>query len=87
MTEWSETYPQYMPEGQAFVAISDGTCTHCAYGDDIDALIADYVSTYSFNSPGEVRCTAGRYPSDWNGEDAPAEERSFTIDSENGLVG
>lgn len=82
MTEWIETYPRYMPEGHAFVAISDGTVTHCALGEDLDALVAAYVASYAFNSPGEVECVASRYPADWNGEDAPAEERRFIVDEE-----
>lgn len=85
MAEWNETYPRYMPEGQAFIAISDGVVTHCAAGEDIDAMIADYASTYAFNSPGEVRCVASQYPADWDGEDAAAIEKSFVIDSDGGL--
>ena len=75
--EWREIYPQRMPEGQAFVAISDGTCTHCAASGDLDAMIEAYKATYVVNSPGEVRCTAALYPADWDGEAAPQTARSF----------
>jgi acetone carboxylase gamma subunit len=85
MAEWNEIYPRDMPKGQAFVAISDGACTHCAAGEDIEALIADYASVYDFNSPGEVRCVASLYPADRDIEDPPAGGRLFTIDSEDGL--
>lgn len=83
--QWIECYPDGMDKGRQFVAVSDGVTTFCAIGDDIDALIADYVATYGFNTPGDVHCAAKLYYGD---EEAwPAEARKFTIRSDDGRDG